>query len=316
MASVLETSAVHPPLRPHEASPIPGKSRRGKQHRQGKRSFQPRLITASELAAIRAGMEDLGGKLRLTRPTPSLPPSFFTSFNHLRILDLRNVGLERLPCQIIELRNLQELDLRNNNLTYLPSQVAQVPNLCRLQTQDIRNRKNRLLEYTDCLVEKGAPVEEELVCRCERRSNGERIPPLPTLAQICMRTVIKTITGAASEDTEELNWEDLEPFYSTGKLVEPSDCVLPFPSHLLPPYIPVDLCSACLEPAFPIHAEFEVSRVVALSRVRLRYVFCSHACALKCVNEMEKERREIDSKKRERQKRFHTKDHVRNDVEI
>lgn len=314
MDSRLDLLPAHDPPPLHEGTSTPSKSRRARQRRQGKRAIPPRLITTAELSVIRGEMEDLDDKLRLTTRTPTLPLSFFASFSRLRILDLRNVGLERLPSQIIELQNLQELDLRNNNLTYLPSQVAQIPNLCRLQMQDIRNRKNILLEQTDCVQTEGGPIEEVLVCRCERRPNGERIPPLPTLAQICIRTIIKTISSTPPEDTEELSWQDLEPFYSTGKLAETSVDILPFPSHLLPPYMPIDLCSTCLEPAFPAHAEFELSRVVALSRVRLRYVFCSHECASKCLNEMEKERMEIDGKKRARQKRFHIKDH--NDVDI
>ena len=316
MASVTESSPVHAPLLLLQEGPsILSKSRKVRHRRHGNKSVQPRLITTAELSAIRADMDDLDDALRITTATPTLPPSFFTTFSHLRILDLRKVGLERLPCQIIELRNLQELDLRYNPLTYLPSQIAQIPNLHRLQLQDQRNRKSKLLRDSDVISEDVAPVRGD--CPCEINSRGDRLPPLPTLAQACMRTILTTITSTLSDETEDLTWEDLEPFYSSGKLAEASsDYILPFPSHLLPPYIPVDLCSTCLAPAFPIHAEFQYPRVVALSRVRLRYVFCSHNCFSKCLEEMEKERVDIEAKKLARQNRFHTKDYGHNDVRV
>ena len=314
MASVTESSPVHAPLLLLQGPSILSKSRKVRQRRHGNKSVQPRLITTASLSAIRADM-DLDDTLRITTGTPTLPPSFFTTFSHLRILDLRKVGLERLPCQIIELRNLQELDLRYNTLTYLPSQIAQMPNLHRLQLKDIRNRKNKLLQEPDIISEDVAAVSSD--CPCQINSSGDRIPPLPTLAQFCMRTILTTITSTPSDETEDLTWEDLEPFYNSGKLAEASSSyMLPFPSHLLPPYIPIDLCSTCLEPAFPIHAEFQNSRVVALSRVRLRYVFCSHNCFSKCLEEMEKERVDIEAKKLARQNRFHTKDHGHNDVRL
>src|SRR5277367_3600887 len=314
MASVTESSPVHAPLL-QEGPSILSKSRKVRHRRHGNKSVQPRLITTAELSVIRADMADLDDTLRITTATPTLPPSFFITFSHLRILDLRKVGLERLPCQIIELRNLQELDLRYNTLTYLPSQITQMPNLHRLQLKDIRNRKNKLLQEPDIISEDVPAVSSD--CPCEINSSGDRIPPLPTLAQICMRTILTTITSTPLDETEDLTWEDLEPFYNSGKLAEASsNYILPFPSHLLPPYIPIDLCSTCLEPAFPIHAEFQNSRVVALSRVRLRYVFCSHNCLSTCLQEMEKERMDTEAKKLARQKRFHIKHHGQNDVEI
>jgi hypothetical protein len=314
MAIVAESSPVHTPLVLQHGSSILSKSRKARPPRHRDKSVQCRLITTAELSAIRADMDNLVDTLRITIATPILPPFFFTTFSHLRVLDLRKIGLERLPSQIIELRNLQELDLRYNTLTYLPSQIAQIPNLHRLQLQDARNRKNKLLQESNIISEDIALVCGD--CPCEINSNGDRIPPLPTLAQTCMRTILTTITSAPTNETEDLTWEDLEPFYNSGKLAEPSsNYILPFPSHLLPPDIPIDLCSTCLEPAFPIHAEFQTSRVVALSRVRLRYVFCSHNCLSTCLQETEKERMDTEAKLA-RQKRFHIKHHGQNDVEI
>jgi hypothetical protein len=267
----------------------------------------PSLITTKELSVIKRGMND-NNHLRLLTATPTLPPSFFSLFKNLRVLDLRNARLQTLPPQIIELESLQKLDLRYNNLTYLPSQIAQLPNLHQLQIKGTRNRKDKLLKEDDILADVVIMPSDEVKCTCTVNSDGHKIPPLPTLGQLCIRTILSTLTNTASDDPEELSWEELEPFYTTSKFKENSSQILPFPSHLLPTHIPIDICSTCYGPVCPAHAQFDKVQVVALCRVRLRYIFCSHQCYSKVVERWEDERIEQEKRRWLRQNRFHTKD--------
>lgn len=286
------------------------KSKKGnktKQYRDAQPVIHPTLITTKALSTIKRELNGGDYCLRLHTVTPTLPPAFFNLFENLRILDLRKVGLRILPSQIIVLKNLQKLDLRYNNLTYLPSQVAQLPNLHHLQMEDVRSRKGKLLKEVDAM--EGAMTSKQDICSCTVQSDGQRIPPIPTLGQLCTRTILCTIPNTATDDSEGLSWEELEPFYSTGKFEEIPGQILPFPSHLFPTYIPVDICSACCEPVFPTHAQFDKVQVVALCRVRLRYVFCSHKCYSKVIEQWENERVEEEERKLLRQNRFHTKDH-------
>jgi Leucine rich repeat len=287
------------------------KSKKGNKAERCKESqtrHHPSLITTKELSAIKEGLND-SNCLRLSTASPTLPPSFFILFKILRVLDLRKTGLQILPPQIIELKNLHSLDLRYNNLTYLPSQIAQLPNLHQLQIEDVRNRKNKVLKEIDILTDTMTMPSEQVKCSCIIRPDGQRIPPLPTLGQLSTRTILSTMRSTASTDPESLSWEDLEPFYSTGKFEDNPNHIIPFPSHLLPSHIPIDICSSCYEPVFPAHAQLEKIQVVALCRVRLRYVFCSHKCFSKIVEQWENERMFEEAKKLARQNRFHTKDH-------
>ena len=269
----------------------------------------PTLITTKRLSSLKKKMDD---SLRLLMPTPTLPPSFFSLFKALRVLDLRKVGLQRLPPQIIELGNLQKLDLRYNNLTYLPSQIALLPNLQQLQIDDVRHRKSRLIKEVDVKADDVIFQDRLENCTCSVPTDGRtRIPTIPTLAQLCARTILSTIPNAnsSSDDTEYLTWEDLEPFYSTGKFEEDPDQILPLPSHLLPTHIPVDICSTCCQTVFPAHAQFDKLHVVALCRVRLRYIFCSHQCYRNVIEQGETLRMEEEARSLLRQTRFHAKDH-------
>ena len=78
--------------------------------------------------------------------------------------------------------------------------------------------------------------------------------------------------------------------------------------HLLPTHIPFDICSACSEPVLPAHAQFERIQVVALCRVLLRYVFCSHKCLTGVVEQWEVERIKETAKKRTPENRFQVKE--------
>jgi hypothetical protein len=286
----------------------PSKSRRKpnkvKQCREEKHAIHPVLITTKELSRIKKDLND-DYYLRLHTVTPTLPPSFFSLFENLRTLDLRNVGLQILPPQIIQLKNLQKLDLRYNNLTYLPSQIAQLPNLHQLQMEDIRNRKDKLLKAVG-VITNDSDNEETEIFTFKVLTDDQKIPPLPTLGQLCTRVILCTIPNFAADDSEGLSWEELEPFYNTGKFEEIPNQALPFPSHLLPTYIPIDICSVCFEPVFPTYAQFNKVQVVALCRVRLRYVFCSHRCYYKFIEQRENERAVEEERKRLRRNRFHT----------
>ena len=283
------------------------KGNKAKRCREVQNATRPSLITTKELFVIKRGMND-HNYLRLLTATPTLPPSFFSLFKNLCVLDLRNIGLQTLPPQIIELENLQKLDLRYNNLTYLPSHIARLPNLHQLQIMDTRNRKDKSLKEGDTLADVVTMPSDEVKCTCTMNSDGHKIPPLPTLGQLCIRTIVSTITDTASDDPEELSWEELEPFYTTGKFKEDTSQILPFPSHLLPAHIPIDICSTCYGPVYPVHAQFDKTQVVALCRVRLRYIFCSHQCYSKVVEQWEDERIEQENRRRLRQNRFHNKD--------
>ena len=290
----------HSPSRPKKAN-------KAKRCLEIQNVIHPTLITTKELSVIKGEVNN-SNCLRLLTATPTLPPSLFSLFKNLRVLDLRKVGLQRLPPQIIELENLQKLDLRYNNLTYLPSQITQLPNLHQLQIKDTRSRKDKLLKDDDTLADALIMPSDEVTCSCTVNSYGHKIPLLPTLGQLCTRTIFSVITNTASDDPEELSWEDLEPFYTTGKFKEDPSQILPFPSHLLPRHIPIDICSACYEPVFPAHAQFDKVQVIALCRVRLRYIFCSHQCYSKVVEQWEHERIEQEKRILLRQNRFHTKD--------
>jgi hypothetical protein len=284
------------------------------------------LITTSELLAFLDGTED--SVLHLTTLTPTLPPSFFKLFKTLRTLDLKSVGLTFLPPQIIELQNLQRLDLRYNSLTYLPSQIAQLPNLHQLRMYDDRDRKTRLLKgYSTETTQRDdsqdrrngwtTPVADKInlpgrLCDSpeEKLENDRTNQRMPTLFQICARMILSSLPATKSEDPEALSWEDLEPLYQTGKFEERDSDILhslPFPSHFLPPTIALELCSLCSEIVIPIHTEIFRVQDVALCRVTLRYVFCSHKCSTEMIRRWEDERRKEEDRKRLRQQRFEAK---------
>jgi hypothetical protein len=295
------------------------KSKKAKQTRQlskAKRDAQlqdavPRLITTTELLSLKAGTKDVN-TLRINTATPTLPPSFFRLFQNLRSLDLRRIELRILPPQIVVLQNLQKLDLRYNNLTYLPSQIAQLPNLHHLQIDDVRDPKTRILKDIDRPSQDVGTSAVHYECSCCINSNGQKTPPLPTLTQLCTRTILLLLSSTASDDPDVLSWEDLESFYSTGIYEEtPSNInqILPFPTHLLPRNPSLDICSSCSEIALPVHAEFDRLEVIALCRVQLRYVFCSHKCFHKVVEDWRVEQEEEMARKKLRETRFHIKEH-------
>jgi len=266
------------------------------------------LITTEELLGLRPDSSNSIDKLQIRTATPTLPLSFFNLFKNLCVLDLRRIGLEVLPPQIIGLENLQKLDVRYNNLTYLPSQIAQLPNLHHLQIDDVRDRKTKLIKQVDIEVSELNPTNTEYHCVCRNTPEHNKIRPIPTLAQLCTRLIISSIPVTSEAGTNDLCWQDLEPLYTTGKFMDQScekiSQQLPFPSHFLPVRFPYDICSACSEIVLPVHAEVDRIQVVALSRARLRYVFCSHVCFSKVVEEWEKERMEGVARKLLRQARF------------
>jgi hypothetical protein len=294
---------------PHPPSPPKKQSRRNKAPTSKGAVCSGNLITTDEVLRLRT--DSIGvNKLRISAATPSLPPSFFSLFTHLRQLDLRRVGLEVLPPQIIALENLQRLDLRYNNLTYLPSQVAQLPNLHQLHIEDLRDRKTRLIKEDSGTTEVDDPIIQ-YECTCKDTAD-QKIPPIPTLAQLCSRIILSSIPATGVGGADEISWQDLEPVYSSGKFKENHGDIiqqLPFPSHLLPQRIPIDLCSACSEICLPIHAQFDRIQVVALCKVRLRYIFCSHGCFSKVIEEWDSMRTEETNRKQLRLARFHLKDH-------
>ena len=266
------------------------------------------LITTEQLLGLRPDPSSSIDKLRISSATPTLPLSFFTLFKNLCVLDLRRIGLEVLPPQIVGLENLQKLDVRYNNLTHLPSQIAQLPNLHHLQIDDVRDRKTKLIKQVGIEGPELSPTNTEYHCVCRNTPAHNEIPPIATLAQLCTRLIISSIPVTSEAGTNELCRQDLEPLYTTGKFMDQScekiSQQLPFPSHFLPVRFPYDICSACSEIVLPVHAEVDRIQVVALSRARLRYVFCSHVCFQKVVEEWEKEMMEGVARKLLRQARF------------
>lgn len=285
------------------------KKKHTKNSRTDRRIHEPRLITTPELSELISDAK-ASDSLRLQSLSPTLPPSFFLLFKFLRVLVLKSCGLTNLPPQIIELENLQKLDVRyNTQLTYLPSQIAQLPNLHQLQTDDIRDRRTRLLKETSELDTDVTAFSIKDSCTC-KETGSQKIPPIPTLAQLCARTVLSSLPPTKANDPDTLSWEELEPLYKTGQFLDTDSDIsrlLPFPSHLLPAQIPLDLCSSCSNIALPNHAEFIKFQLVALCRVRLRYVFCSHKCLAEVVTLWELEEQERKEKQRLRQQRFEVK---------
>jgi hypothetical protein len=276
-----------------------------KQQTENKSSSKPQLITTSTLRVLQTDQAD-PHSLRLKHPTFTLPPSFFTIFSSLRVLDLRNTGLRTLPGQIIELRNLEKLDLRYNQLTYLPSQLAELPNLAILQLDDLRDHKTRLLKEPDeCLTTVKEPYP---TCCCIPNSRGDFVPHIPTLSQLCTRAVLSSIPPLAANDTGGLSWEDLESHYYPGECQEETKTTLYSSfAHVLPQTYPFDICSVCSEPVCPAHAQFDKIQTVALRRVRLRYILCSHPCYSSLVGKWNTEMNNTKAKLAERESRFRVK---------
>src|SRR5579859_6381187 len=163
-----------PIIQPHPPLPTKKQSRKKKAPTPKDAVRTGCLITTDELLRLRT--DSIGvDKLRISAATPSLPPSFFSLFKHLRELDLRSIGLEVLPPQIIALENLQKLDLRYNNLTYLPSQIAQLPNLQQLQVYDVRDRKTRLLNWNNEEAE-FSTISTQYECVCRDTPEHRKIP--------------------------------------------------------------------------------------------------------------------------------------------
>jgi Leucine rich repeat len=269
-------------------------------------SNKPQLITTSTIRALQTDQAD-SRTLRLKHPTSTLPPSFFTLFSSLRVLDLRNLGLRTLPGQIIELRNLEKLDLRYNQLTYLPSQLAELPDLATLQLDDLRDRKTGLLKDLD---ERMTTVkEEDPRCCCIPNSGGDLVPPIPTLSQLCTRAVLSSIPPLAADDTGGLSWEELESHYHAGGGPEEGETASLHGSfaHVLPKTFPFDICSVCSQPVCPAHAQFDKIQTIALRRVRLRYILCSHQCYSSLVGKWNTEMKDAKAKLAERQSRFRIK---------
>ena len=292
-----------------QAQPLPRKQKRSKKKKHNGTKQQnkdvspskPQLITTSTLRSLQTEVDPVS--LRLKHPTFTLPPSFFTLFACLRVLDLRNIGLETLPGQIIELRNLEKLDLRYNQLTYLPSQLAELPNLATLQLDDLRDRKTRLIKDLD---EHLVTVKEaDYTCCCIPTPGGGLMAPIPTLSQICIRAVLSSLPRLAAEDTGGLSWEELELHYCPGAEMETA--LHGSFAHVLPKTFPCDICAVCSEPVFPAHAQFEKIQSVALRRVRLRYVLCSHPCYSSLVEKWSTDMKEAKAKLAERESRFRIK---------
>ena len=284
----------------------PKHPKRWKQCGQDELSEKPKVVNTSTLRALQNEAVD-HGTLRLRVATITLPPSFFSLFISLRVLDLRNIGLRCLPGQIIELKSLERLDLRYNNLTYLPSQLAELPNLADLQLDDLRDRKTGLLKDLD----KCMPVEEsDQTCSCVANPHGPFVPPLPTLIQLCVRAVLSSIPPLAADDTGGLSWEELEPLYPFGgRLEEEAALSLLSFAHLLPKTIPFDICSVCSEPVYSAHAQFHKIQTVALRRVRLRYILCSHHCYATLGDRWIHEVQNAEAKRADRELRFRVKQH-------
>jgi Leucine rich repeat len=281
------------------------KKPKAKQRPENESPNNPQLITTSTLRALQTEQPD-HHSLRLNHPTSTLPPSFFALFPSLRVLDLRKVGLRTLPGQIIELRNLEKLDLRYNQLTYLPSQLAELPNLATLQLDDVRDRKTRLLKDLDERLM--TAKEPEPTCCCIPNSGGDLVPPIPTLSQLCTRAVLSSIPPIAADDTGGLSWEELESYYYPREIsVRETTTLYSSFAHVLPTSFHFDICSVCSQPVCPVHAQFDKIQTVALHRVRLRYVLCSHQCYSRLVGKWDIEMKDAKAKLAERESRFRIK---------
>ncbi|MFX0147216.1 MAG: leucine-rich repeat domain-containing protein [Candidatus Hodarchaeota archaeon] len=71
---------------------------------------------------------------------------FFTSFNKLRIIDLSNSGINEIPKNVNNLRNLENLILTNNNLRFLPDSICELKNLNYLDLS-----LNKMLELPEAI---------------------------------------------------------------------------------------------------------------------------------------------------------------------
>lgn len=100
-----------------------------------------------------------------------LPDEFCENLSHLKILDLRDNKIERLPDKIAHLQALMRLDLSNNSINSLPDSLAQLGHLMSLQLDGNPIRSIR----RDVLQGGTVRIMKMLRDRCRQQPNDEAV---------------------------------------------------------------------------------------------------------------------------------------------
>ncbi|KAK9365336.1 hypothetical protein V1509DRAFT_633399 [Lipomyces kononenkoae] len=203
-----------------------------------------------------------------------LPPSFFEYFQHITTLRL-GCGLERLPPQIAQLKQLRSLDIRGNLLVALPSQI-QTLNLQQLLIDDVLMPDFSELMLTDFVDFRhliGDDVEhdqdETVSVRASITPSLAWLGGPPSLKETTLRVILKSMA------LSEMDLVD-----------SPKSVLFYIPAHLRPRLLPPDICGECQKAVLsdfdkqPDHHTPKRYRkeVLALRNVVLEYIFCSRRC--------------------------------------
>ncbi|KAJ8097338.1 hypothetical protein POJ06DRAFT_261112 [Lipomyces tetrasporus] len=201
-----------------------------------------------------------------------LPPSFLEYFSQITALRL-GCGLERLPPQIAQLRQLKSLDVRGNLLVSLPSQIQNL-NLQQLFVDDILTPDFSELMLTDFVhripdfvrdEDEKAPVYVPVT-----RSLAWLGGPV-SLKETTLRVILKSV-----------------PLSEMDVVDSPKSILSYIPPHLCPRLLPPDICGECQKPVPSILDEQPQHRrpkryrkqILALRKVVLEYIFCSRRCLI------------------------------------
>ncbi|KAK9491362.1 hypothetical protein V1508DRAFT_422036 [Lipomyces doorenjongii] len=201
-----------------------------------------------------------------------LPPSFFEYFSHITTLRL-GCGLERLPPQIAQLKQLKSLDIRGNLLVALPNQILNL-NLQQLLVDDVLMPDFSELMLTDfvyCMDARRDDVESD-----EDSTVPARVPITPSITWLGGPASLKETTLRVVLKSVALSEMDV--------VASPKSILSYIPSHLFPRLLPPDLCGECQKPVLSVLDEQPQppkryrKEVLALRKVVLEYIFCSRRC--------------------------------------
>ncbi|KAK9485363.1 hypothetical protein V1527DRAFT_143158 [Lipomyces starkeyi] len=202
-----------------------------------------------------------------------LPPSFFEYFSHITTLRL-GCGLERLPPQIAQFKQLKSLDIRGNLLVALPSQVLNL-NLQRLLVDDVLMPDFSELMLTDfvyCMDARRDDVESD-----EDSTVPAHVPITPSIIWLGGPASLKETTLRVILKSVAMSEMDV--------VASPKSILSYIPPHLCPRLLPPDLCGECQKPLLsvldeqPQHTPKRYRKeVLALRKVVLEYIFCSRRC--------------------------------------
>ncbi|KAK9238426.1 hypothetical protein V1525DRAFT_401028 [Lipomyces kononenkoae] len=203
-----------------------------------------------------------------------LPPSFFEYFSHITALRL-GCGLERLPPQIAQLKQLKSLDIRGNLLVAIPSQIQNL-NLQQLLIDDVLMpdfSELMLTDFVDFYHTRRDGVEND-----EDETPSARVPITPSITWLGGPPSLKETTLRVILKSVALSEMDM--------VDTPKSILSYIPSHLRPRLLPPDICGECQKPVLSVldgQADHHTPKryrkhILALRWIVLEYIFCSRRC--------------------------------------